>query len=92
MEMANHCQFRASQRFSKWNYVLVFHHDISQAIYINNGLKHNSRYIEYWRERIGAANMKNKDAKVRGKLVRRNFIIHISNEICRVKKNIFMIN
>ena len=91
MEMANHCQFRASQRFSEWNYVLVFRHDISQAIYINNGLKH-IRFRFNTEERIGAANMKNKDAKVRGKLVRRNFIIHISNEICRVKKNIFMIN
>ena len=45
MEIANQCQFRASQGFSEWNYVLVFHHDISQAIYINNGLKHNSRYV-----------------------------------------------
>lgn len=32
MEMANHCQFRASWRFSEWNYGLVFHHDISQDI------------------------------------------------------------
>ena len=32
MEMANHCQFRASWRFSEWNYGLVFHHDISKDI------------------------------------------------------------